>query len=185
MVKTDKGGFPMKNNRFAPILALLAAIVIAVVYFLLPGAEPIADANGPDDRSLAVLTEADIVADSYSSTAGLTISTGRITLPGGWEISDGVEISARELSGVTELLRVDYILPSDFYLELSSFTVESGNLRLVVVNEGRIVAEIEPGTDIVCRLDDLTGYTSLRLAAESARFTLVLPNHIYDSFEHS
>ena len=174
----------MKKNKFAPILAVIAAIALVVVYFLLPGVEPIEDTNGPDDFSLAVLTDADIVADSYSSTGGLTTSTGRVTLPGGWEISDGVEISAKELSGITELLWADYILPSDFYLEISSFTLESGNARLVVVNEGKIVAEIEPGTDIICRLDDLTGRTSLRLATESARFTLVLPTASYDSFEH-
>lgn len=172
------------NSKFAPLIAVIAAAVLWVVWLFLPGAEPIADTNGPDDISLNTLTDADLVADSFSSTAGLTTSTGRITLPGGWQIDDGVEISAKDLSGVVELLWANYLLPSDFDLEISSFSVTGGNARLVVINNGQIVAELHPGDDLVCHLEDLTGPTSLRLAVESAAFTLVFPTHSYDMFEH-
>jgi hypothetical protein len=173
------------KSKFAPLIAVVVAAVLFVIWMLMPGQEPIPDTNGPDDRTLCQLTEADICADSFSYTAGLRTSTGRTELPGGWIISDGMTFSAKELSGVVEILWADYLLPSDFYLEISHFSVEGGNARLVVINEGQIVAEIQPGDDILCRLDNLTGMTSLRLAVESAAFTLVIPSHIYDEFDHS
>ena len=167
------------------ILAVVVAIVLVVVYLLLPGMEPIEDMNGPDDFSLAVLTDEDICANSYSSTSGLRTATGAFTFPGGIQIGDGMKFYAKELSGITEILWDNYLLASDIYLDVSHFSVESGNARLVVVNEGKIVAEIEPGNDILIHLEDVTGKISLRLATESAKFTLVIPALTYDSFEHS
>ena len=172
---------PKKNN---PLLLIGALVFAAAVLFLLfrPG-QQIEDVNGSDDCSLATLTEADILADKRSFT-GLSKSTGRISLPGGWEINDGVKLSSDAFSGVADLLWADYILPSDFYLELSRFQVEGGNFRMVVVNNDEIIAEIQPGEDQIIRIDDITGPTSLRIAGESAAFTIVIPSIDYDSFEH-
>ena len=170
-----------KNN---PLLLIAAAIFAAVVLFLLfmPGKQ-IEDTNGPDDYTLATLTDADLLADERSCTSYST-STGRISLPGGWELSDGIKFSSKEFSGVTDLMWVDYILPSDFYLELSRFQVEGGNFRMVVVNNDEIIADIQPGEDQIIRIDDITGSTCLRIAGESAAFTIVIPSIDYDSFEH-
>lgn len=172
-----------KNNPKALVAALVAVILLAV-YFLLPGMEHIEDANGPADFSLATLTEDDILADSLTCTGGPNRSTGRIHLPGGWTISDGVELYSDQFSGVADLLWADYILPSDFSLDLDSFTVEGGNFRMVVINNGRIIAQIDPGTDIHCLIEDLTGYTVVRIAGESAAFRIVLSETAYDLFEH-
>ena len=176
----------MKSSKksFPTILIVLVAAVVAAVWLMMPGIEHIEDANGPDDTSLATLTEADILADSIADTGFLSTHRGSIDLPGGWSIGSGVKISSDKLTGVTELLWADYLLPSDFYLNLSLFTVEEGNARLYVVNNDQIVAVLEPGEDVTCLLEDLTGRTAVRLVTESAAFTIVIPEIDYDSFEH-
>ena len=173
---------PKKNN---PLLLIGAAIFAAAVLFLLfmPGKQ-IEDTNGPDDSTLATLTDADLLADTLSCTSYST-STGRIRLPGGWELNDGVKFSSKEFSGVTDLMWVDYILPSDFYLELSNFQVNGGNFRMIVVNNDAIIADIQPGEDVICQIEGITGPTTLRIAGESADFTIVIPTHTYDLFEHT
>ena len=108
----------------------------------------------------------------------------RIHLPGGWTISDGVELSAKKFSGVADILWADYILPSDFSLNLDHFSVTGGNFRMMVINEGEIIADIQPGDDISLLIEDLTGYTVVRIAGESAAFRIVLTEHEYDLFEH-
>lgn len=176
----------MKSSKksFPTILIVLIAAVIAAVWLMMPGIDPIEDVNGPDDTSLATLTEADILSDSIADKGSRTIYRGSIDLPNGWSIGSGVKISSDELSGVTEILWANYILPSDFYLEVSMFAVEAGNARLYIVNNDQIVAVLEPGEDMTCLLEDLTGRTAVRLATESADFTLVIPEIVYDSFEH-
>lgn len=173
------------NSKFALPIAIIVTICIVVVWMMMPGQEPIADTNGPDDFSLNTLTDEDILASSITATSGLRISTGSITLPGGWEISDGINFSASDFSGVYELLWADYILPSDFHLELNGFTVESGNLKMVVINNDKIIAVIEPGDQVECLIEDITGLTRVRIAAESASFSFTIPQNNYDLFEHN
>lgn len=121
---------------------------------------------------------------NLTCTGGPNSSIGRIQLPGGWTISDGVELYAKKFSGVADILWADYILPSDFSLNLDHFSVTGGNFRMMVINEGEIIADIQPGDDISLLIKDLTGYTVVRIAGESAAFQIVLTEHEYDLFEH-
>ena len=162
----------------------ISVLTLAVYLFLFTGGDHIEDANGPDDYSLATLTDADILADSREFVGGPNRNTGRIYLPGGWELSDGVELYSEEFSGVADILWSDYILPSDFCLNIDSFTVTGGNFRMVVINNGQIIAEIEPGENIQCRIDGLTGYTVVRIAGESAAFSITMSEFEYDLFQH-
>ena len=114
----------------------------------------------------------------------LNRSTGRLVLPGGWEISSGVELSAKKFSGVTDILWADYILPSDFNLCMEHFSVTEGNFRMMVINEGKIIADVQPGDNIDLLIEDLTGPTYVRIAGESAAFRIVMSEFEYDFFEH-
>ena len=178
----------MKNKNHTaqlPSWAVIPIVIVLIVgFFFLPKMEHIEDANGPDDHSLATLTEADILAKSLTCTGGPNRSTGRLTLPGGWTISDGVELSAKKFSGVTDILWADYILPSDFSLNLDHFSVTGGNFRMMVINEGKIIAEIEPGDDVDILIEDITGYTTVRIAGESAAFSIAMTELQYDLFQH-
>lgn len=176
----------MENKqKMNPLFLIgISVLTLAVYLFFFFGAEHIEDTNGPDDNSLATLTDADILADSRQCVGGPNRSTGRIYLPGGLELSDGVELYSDEFSGVADILWADYILPSDFSLNLDSFTVESGNFRMVVINNGEIIAEIQPGENVQCLIEDLTGYTVVRIAGESAAFSIAMTELEYDLFQH-
>ena len=174
-----------QNTRQLPKWAVIPIILVLIVgFFFLPKMEHIADTNGADNYALSTLTEADILAKSLTCTGGPNRTTGRLNLPGGWSISDGVELYAKEFSGVTDILWADYILPSDFSLNLDHFSVTEGNFRMMVINEGRIIADIQPGDDVNVLIEGLTGYTTVRIAGESAAFSIVMTELQYDLFQH-
>ena len=168
------------------LLAVGAVVLIAVcaVWFLGSDLEHIEDTNGADNFSLATLTEEDLLAKSLTCTGGPNRSTGRLNLPGGWSISDGVELYAKKFSGVTDILWADYILPSDFSLSLDHFSVTGGNFRMMVINEGKIIADIQPGDQVDILIEGLTGYTTVRIAGESAAFSIAMTELQYDLFQH-
>ena len=179
------GGEPPKKTGRLPGWAVIPVIAIVLAGFLfMPKMEHIADANGPDDLSLATLTEADLLSDTLTCTGGPNSSTGRIPLPGGWELSSGVKLYADKFSGVADILWADYLLPSDFHLMLDHFSVEGGNFRMMVINNGRIIADIQPGDNVDVLIEGLTGPTCVRIAGESAAFTIAMTETQYDLFEH-
>lgn len=174
-----------KNTSQLPGWAVIPIVIVLIIgFFFLPKMDHIDDTNGPDDFTLVTLTEEDIFASALSCTGGPNTATGRITLPGGWELSKGVKLYADKFSGVADILWADYILPSDFSLDLDHFSVESGNFRMMVINNGQIIAEIEPGDDIRLLIEDITGPTYVRIAGESAAFTIAMSELQYDLFEH-
>ena len=95
-----------------------------------------------------------------------------------------MKLYADKFSGVADILWADYILPSDFSLDLDHFSVEGGNFRMMVINEGKIIAEIEPGDDISLLIENITGPTYVRIAGESAAFTIAMTEMQYDLYEH-
>ena len=59
-------------------------------------------------------------------------------------------------------------------MELTNFHVNAGNFKMCLVNEGEIVATVEPGLFATCRLENLNGTFQLVIAGESADFTFTL-----------
>ena len=173
-----------QKNKLPGWAVIPIVIILAVGFLFLPKMDHIEDTNGAENFSLAALTEEDILAKSLTCTGGPNRSTGHLSLPGGWEISSGVELYAKKFSGVTDILWADYILPSDFSLSLDHFSVTGGNLRMMVINEGEIIADIQPGDNIDVLIEGLTGYTTVRIAGESAAFSIAMTELQYDLFQH-
>ena len=179
------GSEPPKKTGKLPGWAVIPIILVLVIgFFFMPKMEHIADTNGDDDFSLSTLTDDDILAKTLTCTGGPNYSTGHISLPGGWELSSGVKLTADKFSGVADILWADYILPSDFCLELEHFRVEGGNFRMMVINNDKIIADIQPGDSISVLIEDLTGPTYVRIAGESAAFTIAMNSMEYDLFDH-
>ena len=180
------GNEPEKKTGKLPNWAVIPIILVVIAGFLfMPKMEHIEDTSGPDTFALATLTEDDILATTLTCTGGPNYSTGRLELPGGWELSSGVKLYSDKFSGVADLLWADYILPSDFSLSLDHFSVESGNFRMVVINNGQIIADIQPGDHVEILIEDITGPTYVRIAGESAAFTIAMTEIEYDMFEHN
>ena len=154
---------------FAAVLSVLLMLGCTAC-----GSVKIEDTNGADNMTLAVITESNILNMDLPSGGYGTRINGML--------SKKVELYGKEFSGVVELLWTDMIAGS-FVVDLIDFTVTGGNFRMVVVNEDQIIADIEPGTTEI-RIDDVKGYVSLRIAGESATYSLSMSEIEYDSFSH-
>ena len=158
----------MISNKGEAMKRLISAILTVLMLFgiMLGGVgcgitEHIEDTNGPDNYSLATITDENII-NLDMGAMGLGRSTGIL--------NDGVTFKSKRFSGVERIMLTNYILPSDLDIQLAGFYVNSGNLRLVVVNNDEIIADIEPGLFPECRIIGLTGTVSLIIAGESADF---------------
>lgn len=161
-------------------LTLAVAVVFAAVmgvWLILGGTDHIEDTNGPDDYSLQTITDRQIIDMSTGSVGGPTISRSILT-------GDAVEFSAEKFTGVYEILYDNYVLKSDFVLNILNYEIRGGNFKMVVVLDDEIVATLEPGTFVDYRLDDITGYISLRIVGESAAFSFAMTEMEYDMHSH-
>lgn len=84
-----------------------------------------------------------------------------------------------------EILYDNYILPSDFDLNLTVYDIYGGNFKMVVVHDGKIVATLEPNIFVNYRLEDVTGTVSLRIAGESASVNFSMTEPGYDRHSHA
>ena len=89
-------------------------------------------------------------------------------------LNDGVTFSSDKFTGVAEIMLTNFVLPSDFDLQVAGFHINSGNFRLVVVHNDEIVADLEPDLFASCYLEDVTGTVSVVIAGESADFAFSL-----------
>jgi len=103
-------------------------------------------------------------------------------------IGDGITISSEGFTGVYDVLYDNYIMKSDFHLQLTNLVVTSGNFRAVIVHDDKILEELEFNSEdslfIDYLLEDVTGSVHLRLAGESAAFSFGMVKNDYESFAH-
>ena len=157
------------------VLGIFAVVMVAifVVSMMTSDLKHIDDTNGADDYSLTTITDDDIIKCSMGALMPANVQKG---------ISSNVKISSSKFTGVYEIISMNYILPSDFQLDLTSFTVDGGNFKMVVVHNNKIVATLEPGEDVSYRMEDIKGNVSLRIAGESASYSFYMSQMDYDSF---
>ena len=136
----------------------LVLLVLAVPALFACG--QIEDGNGPDDRSLVTLTEADILKTMNSYATVGTVKSER-----------GNECSyrAKRFSGV---FTVTEIVCEEETTLRSRILCEAGNLRAVLLSDGAITYDLPIGEDGELTL--APGRYKVRIAGESARFSLTL-----------
>ena len=166
----------MKQKKENILWIVLAVAIVAFVgySFFTDNLEHIEDTNGADNYALCVITDENIIkrdmgAMGYSRERSF--------------FNDGVTVSADKFTGVEVILSTNFILPSDFDIDITNFYVEGGNFKMAVVNKDEIVAVIQPGelmTD--CRVENITGYTALVIAGESAAFTFYIDGYDYEMY---
>lgn len=125
--------------------------------------ETIDDTNGENNTALNTITTEDIVAESITAS-GL-----------GYKESEfmgitSFEYNANNFNGVEEVFRESYIITSGVTVDISYIELESGNFRMYVINEGKILKEIEPGEfNESLFFEDIKGEFYIRVAGESAK----------------
>ena len=165
---------PKMKKSMGGILVILL-IVIAAFWLFGDNLEHIEDTNGPDNYALTTITDQQIIDRSLGGM-NVKSKTG---------LTGMVKFSSNQFTGVYEILSTNYVLPSDLVLTLYDFAVTSGNFKMCVVNEGKIVGVIEPGEHVDYLLEDVSGAVSLIIAGESAEFCFEMTETDYDGFSHS
>ena len=176
---TDKKTSPKQNNLLY-ILIAVAVVVICGYSFLTSDLKHIEDTNGPDDYTLTTITDENIIKQDMGMVGGIKLHRDII--------GSGITFSSDGFTGVYEVLYDNYVLPSDFHLELTNLTVTGGNFRAVIVHDDKIVENLEFNSEdnlfIDYLLEDVTGTVKLVLAGESAAFSFSMLESEYESFAH-
>ena len=154
-----------KNSKFLWILLAVAVIVFCGYSFLTSDLEHIEDTNGPDNFALTTITDENIIQQDIGAL-NVKKSTGIL--------NDGITFSSNQFTGVYRVFQTNFFFDSDFLMDLAGFYVNSGNFKMAVVNDGEIIATVEPGLFSTCNLSDLNGSFELIIAGESADFEFTL-----------
>lgn len=154
-----------KISNFLWGILAVAMIVVAAFWFMGDGLEHIEDTNGPDNYTLQTITDENIVkkdvgALNFKKRSGL--------------LNNGITFSSDKFTGVAEIMLTNFVLPSDFEVEVAGFYVNGGNFKMAVVHDEEIAAVIEPDLFASCCLENITGTVSLVIAGESADFEFTL-----------
>ena len=162
-------------NESAKKKLLIAAVVVFLIVWCLSffdTVDPIEDLNGPDDTSLAVLTEEDITAKVIEASGLSHTSYNLGDFLGNLLGNNGtVKFKGKNFNGVYELHSTNIFHSTGVIYDIIDFQITSGNCRMFVVNEGEIVAEFSPEDNFPVNVGALEGYTRLLLAGESADFS--------------
>ena len=151
----------MKKKFMALMLA-----VACVFAFTACGVE-IPDNNGPDDDSLATITDEDIIERTMGAS-GYSMSPG----PEEEDYMTSVtKFKGKEFSGVEEIYSTNFIGKSDIIVDLSTIQVTEGNFKLVATLDDEIVHVFDnEEMSQSFELRDVKGYFAIRMAGESANF---------------
>lgn len=147
------------------IIVIMLALVMAFAATAC-GVE-IPDNNGPDDYSLATITDEEIVnldlgASSYSMSPGSEDEN---------YMEELTKFKGKEFSGVTEIYSVNFLGKSDVMVDVTSIQVNSGNFRLMALLDGEIVHDFDlDEIGQTFELRDVKGYFSIVMAGEMADF---------------
>ncbi len=164
---------PLKS-KFVMVLIIIS-VVLAMVMLLNTDLEHIEDTNGADDFSLQTITDKNII---NQDTGAINVVTTNNT------ITNMTEISSKKFTGVYEVLYENFIGKSDFVLNLYDFKINSGNFKMVVVHDDKIVGVITPENADEFVLNDINGTVSLVIAGESANFSFEMTTFEYEEFSH-
>ena len=150
-----------KLKKFLPLLAAVALIVVAVIWFTGSNLEHIADTNGPDDFTLQTITD-----DNIRNRDIGALNVGQSTSL----VSDTVTYSSKKFTGVYEVF-TENIVTNRYEITVNHARVDAGNFKMVLCVDDEIVHEFTLNTlSQTFVLEHVNGTVSLRIAGESADF---------------
>ena len=162
-----------KQNNILWIIVAVVVIAFCAYSVLTSDLEHIEDTNGPDNYAPAVITDEDIVKQEMGAlNVGLSKDV----------FASGVTCSSSKFTGVYRVFQTNFLFNSDFRMDLLNFHVNSGNFRMCLVNNGKIIAEVEPGMTSEVLLHDLNGSFELVIAGESADFTFYMDSWFCEQY---
>ena len=154
-----------KQNKLLWMILAVAMVAYFAYSFLTGDLEHIEDTNGPDNYALAVITDENIIKLDIGA---LNVNMSKNMF------ATGITCHSNKFTGVYRVFQTNFLFHSDFRMDLANFHVNSGNFRMCLVNNGEIIAEVDPGMVTETILHDLNGSFELVIAGESADFTFYM-----------
>ena len=154
------------------VVVILLALAGGFIWSQIDAMEQIEDTNGPDDYSLAVITDEEIVAKGVKKCVGGPNTSKNKTTFLGVTTTGGTTYFSDQFSGI-RLMDTWNIISGDLVFSLYGYEVTGGNFKMCVVHDGEIVGEVEPTEDgyVYFVMDDVDpGAYDLYIAGESAAF---------------
>lgn len=144
---------------------LLSVILVCCMSCLLAGCgTEYEDTNGAENFTLQTITDEEII-DLSTGASGLSYTEENL----GFLHSS--EYSAKNFNGVERIYLTTFIGKSDVEIYIGHLNVESGNFKLVVINNDEIIKEIPlDAFGETFRFEDLKGDFSVHVAGECAKF---------------
>ena len=144
---------------------LLSVLLVACMCLALTGCgTEYEDTNGEENYTLQTITDEDIIKLS-TGASGLSYEEQNL---GGLHSS---EYSSKNFNGVEQIYLTNFIGKSDVEVYIGHMNVESGNFKLVVINNDEIIQEIPLDSfNESFYFLDLEGNFSVHVAGECAKF---------------
>ena len=146
-------------------------LVLGICLALVGCGDEYKDTNGEDNFSLQTITDDNIIQlDLGASGLGYTEeSVGDII---------STEYKSKNFNGVEQIYLTDFIGKSDVEIYIGHMNVKSGNFRLVVINDDKIIKDIPlDAFGDTFRFEDLEGTFAIHVAGESAAFNFHMEVH--------
>ena len=162
------------------VIFILVALAGGFIYSQIDAMEQIEDTNGPDDYSLAVITDAQIAAEGKKTCVGGPNTSRNKTTFLGLTSTSGTTYFSDQFSGI-RLLETWNIMGGDLFFNLYGYRVTGGNFKMCIVHEGAVIATVEPTADgdVAFVMKDVEpGVYDLYIAGESAAFEFM--SHDFD-----
>ena len=146
----------------AVLICVIAAMLVSALASCASGKMHIEDTNGADDVSLCTLTEEDILGrPSYISYMSIENS-----------VNDSYRLTVDKLSGVSEAKKIT--VGADAVTLTYTVEVSEGNLRVCIVKDGAVVADLAVnGGEQQLTLSEKGTYRVI-VAGESAKLAFAL-----------
>lgn len=161
------------------MFGVVFVLVLGVFGFLMifgEKMEHIEDTNGPDNFTLAVITEEDVIACDMGSAGSPGTKESKLSIAG-ITLKRSVEYFSKQFSGVDELASSYIMAGSILEITIYDFQVESGNFQMYVIADDRIAGTIEPGQEVTFRTEVMEpAWYSIVVAGESAAFSFKTNN---------
>lgn len=143
---------------------MLLLFVISLFVFTLVGCGHIEDTNGEEDYSLTTITDENILSGYGSST-----QSGSIYSETSMNGITTYKIKVSKFSGVKKLYEKE--ISNNYSLNIKC-TLKSGNMKLLLLKDGEIFADILSSKEITKSYDLTSGEYEFIVAGESAKYEI-------------
>ena len=139
-------------------------LVLGMCFALVGCGEEYEDTNGDENFKLQTITTENIINRDIGSS-GITyeeLSVGDVT---------STEYKSKNFNGVEQIYQTNFIGKSDIQVYIGHMNVKSGNFKLAIINDGKIIDEIPlDAFGDTFLYEDLKGEFAIHVAGGSAAF---------------